>query len=431
MKAIITLVLLLVFSSNVFSQEENKITLQAGMKYLDWNKNQDSVICRIFLEAPKKYEVNNNPTIFLFLMDYWATREIGRMTGDASFSGGVIDLIDENDYFGAVSFAKSGKVIFPLSQISSSNRNSAKSSLRNAKTVEGSDLTVGLQKIEEQLQQIGDIDNKGKHVFIILDKYLNNKFKDSHFSKIKRISSEYNVSFSTFSHYLLFDEDFLINISNETDGRAFYVEKNKFKDLENQINKEIIRVKKSSAFNIEIDFESPEKVEILKTFGFNIEDNLLQIRRIGINEKLNFYTYLKNPPSKRRDIIINLSYTDAAEVSDYNEVIYLNLPVTEKEKTLNQNHSSEILVYETYVVLRNLADKIAEGKKEYRQSVSDTLDSRIAVLKEFQNSLDSELLNKYIDRLSLFRDEIRNFAVENEVIIKKIKYGMLEFIYGI
>lgn len=413
-----------------FSEENDKIQISGGMKFVDWPSGIDSIFCRISLETPNTKAQNRDPFLFVFLMDFWATRELGRIIDGPSEKVGLINNIPDGDYVGAISFSKTPKIVHPLVEINDRTRNQVKSSIRNAKTVEGIDLAIGLEKLEEQLKEIGNIDNSGKFVFIVTDRYSESTTIDKNMSSIKRISEEYGVSFSTFAHYKSFNEDFLIKSALETGGRSFYFDKNKIDDLEYDINSEINRIKNTSAIDITLTLDLPDNLEVIPMMGINIADNEILIDRLEMGTQNSIFFLLKNRPEKRRDIVIDFNYLDAEGVSDQNEVFYFDIPVINDKKIFNTKHAPDIIIYETLLKLWSMANLLDSNKKEDRQSVSDTLDSRIISLKEYNNSLDSEILTEAIEDLSIFRDDIRNFAIENEIIIKRIKYRLLQFIYG-
>ncbi len=430
MRRLLVFFIIFVFIFLSFSQENSKIQISGGMKYVDWPTKDDSIFCRINLGTPNTKAQNRDPFLFVFMMDFWATRELARIVDGPSENVGLINNIVDGDYVSAISFSKTAKSIHPLVKINERTRNQVKSSIRNVKTVDGIDLSSGLEKLEEQLKEVGNIDNSGKFVFLITDRYSESATFNQNMSTIKRISEEYGVNFSTFAHYKGFNEDFLIKSALETGGRSFYFDKNKIDDLESQINGEIDRIKNTATIDISLTFDLPDNFELTPMMGVKLVDDEILIDRLEMGTQNSLFFLLKNRPQKRRDIVIDLNYLDAEGVADQNEVFYFDIPVIDDKKIFNTKHAPEIIIYETHLKLWSMADLLNSNKKEDRQLISDTLDNRIISLKEYNNSLDSPILSEAIKDFSDFRDEIRNFAIENEIIIKRIKYRLLQFIYG-
>lgn len=413
-----------------FSEDNNKIEISGGMKYSEWPSDNNSVLCKVDLVAPLKTAQNRDPFLIIFLMDYWATREIGQIIDGPIDKIGLVNNVPDGDYVGAISFSKIAKSINALTQINDQSKKSIKSNIRNAKIVEGADLSGGLDKLKEQLDEIGNIDNSGKFVFIISDSDINENNAKLNLAKIKSISDEYGVNFSTFGHYKNFNEVFMIDAALSTGGRAFFFDKNKIDDLHNQLNSEISRVKNSSAIDLTIVLDVPENIEITPMMGFKIEDDEIIIDRLESGTVNPIFFELKNRPEKRKDIVFDLSYYDPEGVSDQNDVYYFDISILDDKKTYNPKFAPELIIYETELKLLSMTNNLLGSDKKKRQQISDTLNNRILILKEENNSLNSPILNDAIEDFKSFRDDIRNFAIENEIIMKRIKYRLLQFSYG-
>lgn len=421
---------LFIISSVSFSEDNSKINISGGMKYSDWPSGKNSVLCKVDLVAPLKTAQNRDPFLIIFLMDYWATREIGQIIDGPIDKTGLINNVPEGDYVAAISFSKTAKSISALSQINEQTKKTIKSNIRNAKTVEGTDLAGGLDKLEEQLNEIGNIDNSGKFVFLISNSKSDDIERTKNLAKIQSISEEHNVNFSTFGHYKNFNEDFMIDAALSTGGRAFFFDKNKINDLHNLINNEISRLKNSSAIDITIALDQPESIEIIPMMGFDIKEDEINIDRLESGSTNSLYFKLKNRPEKRKDIVFDLTYYDPEGVSDQNDVFYFDISILDGKKTYNPKFAPELIIYETELKLYSMTDNLLGNDKKARQQISDTLNNRILLIKEENNSLNSSMLTDAIDDFTSFRDDIRNFAIENEVIMKRIKYRLLQFSYG-
>lgn len=421
--------ILLICALTVSAQESDKIKADAGMIYTEWISNSDSALCRISMKAPLKKSKNSDPLQIFFLMDYWASVEIGRIVSNSASSVGLINLINDGDFFSAISFSKTGKTISSLKEMNDSNRKDAKNEIRNAKIVEGANLSAGLKKLEEQINENGSRDNSGRHAFIICSEYSDGSMYLQDVETIRYLSEEFGLTFSTFGHYKGFNEDYLIEIAKSTGGRSFFVEKNEIKELEEKINSEISRVSNSSVKDISLSLSLPGDMEIKRVDGAMVIEEELLINSFKSGTTNYLYMTLFNKPEKRRDITIDIGYTDHNNVSDYNELFYLELPINGSGKTFDRDHAPSLLVYDTHQKLQIMSEKIQKGVKNYRQVVADTLKNRILKLEESNNSLDSSLLKSWILKFTEFKDDLNNYAIESEIIVKRIKYHLLDFIY--
>jgi hypothetical protein len=186
------------------------------------------------------------------------------------------------------------------------------------------------------------------------------------------------------------------------------------------------RLSKSAVRRVEIEITPPGDSKVTWVDGAQFENNRLLIGEMRPGAEQFIIFELAGRPPRQKDCILTTYYLDTDEYSLRKKRDYLDIPLSKGAPTLDQEHAPRILAYDLQAFLAQYARKLVGNRQEFTTIFRD----RLLELERSNGQLNSDYLKQAISGYKTFEGTLGNAAIEDELLVKQIKYDANRMLFG-
>ena len=416
---------------NRFAEEIKNLKVSGGLLYKSWVESDTSMIGGITIETPANTTNDRNPLQVLLLVDV-SQSMMGEALQNAKKSAlTVVKHLMDKDIFGLITYSGYGKVLIPMQPLNSNNRNSVIRDISRLKHENKRNLSEGLKKTFEQFERYKGQRSLGKYIFLLTNGNANDGVTETSqlLTMAESFSHQNKVSFSTFGYNRNFDSEFLISLAQQTWGHAYYIDESNVQNMSDYFQKEITRINDISVQNLYIEIKTPSVSSIKNVNGGVLTDEgTIFVGNFQANIKKNVVFEIAGRPDRRKELLINIRYIEPKRLTKRKTRVYIDIPVSTGKPSYDRNYGPVLIEYTTK---RDLAEKITIIKeKKGRIAYVKQVNEKILLLENDNNSINSDHISDFIQRLNQIKNDLANGAIESELLMKRLKYDFVALTYA-
>lgn len=342
----------------------------------------------------------------------------------------VLASLQDNDMFGLVTFSTHVRVAFPLQRLNSGTKRAASGAIQRLGSENDRDIEQGLRGGAKQFGRFSGSQTAGRYLFLLTSGMPNKGMTGTEelLELALSLAVKFGYSMSTFAYDKYFDEEFMIACARATNGRACFVQEEDVNRLPSCLDTEARRVSQATLREAVINIELPGGSNLANVAGGIPEGNAsIKVGDIGPGDSLMVVFDLKGRPARRTDFMVNLEYTEPAGLSVRKERTYLNIPLASGTGiTYDEQYGPALIEFGIQSQLAASVEQILSDRIRYADSFKEQVEDT-----ERENvELGSEYLSDAVARFKQMEHQIRNKAIEDELLAKRIKYREFQLLYG-
>lgn len=427
------IIFLFINSCPVFAEDLKELKIDGGILYSSWTESTETLPCVLNLETPAKGSGKRLPIQIILLID--ASR---KMVGDAHqnvklSAQYLLKSLLDTDMLGIVMYSAYTRVIAPLQPLNANNRRNLTNAINRIKYENGRNLSDGLKGAAEQFSRFKGQKAGGHYLILFTCGNADNGVVDQKqlLVQVKSIAQKYTCGFSTFGYGLDYEEDFLIACANSTGGRAYFIEPDQGAKLSTAFKNEVTRLTEISIQDVMIEIFIPRGVTIEKLHGGIRTDEKIQLGNLKAVTKYPLYFEFANRPSRRKELSINIEYTEPASINVRRARYYIDIPIGSGIPEYDKNYTPQLIELQLTQELAETIEYIEGDDKQMRIQYSINFGKKIKELEQLNVTIGSTYLKEYITRCKELEHDFENGAIESDLLIKKIKYQFANLFMGI
>lgn len=426
------LLIMVLFFPFSYSENVKELTVTGGLMYTSWVESDKSIACGLTIETPSTTPTGRYPLQVVLVIDASRKMEGAAIQNAKTCAKNILDKLLDTDMFGLITYSKYARIVSPLQPLNANNRRNAASAISRIKYDVGRNLSDGLKKGAEQFSKFKGQRSAGHHILLFTNGEATVGTTD--LSQLQSLaidlSKEYDIRISTFGYDRFYNEDFLIGVAKKTDGRAYFIEEEKMAGMTYPADKEIKRIMETYANDVTLEIIIPSGSEIKNVHIGKLEDEKITIGKVQAGIKLPVNFDIVGRPSRRKDLEINIEYAEPVRLSPRKKRIYLDIPLSSGEPEYDEKFAPELVEFNTYLDVVETIEKIRGKDKNVRIKYADEFKETVKKLEHVDVKLHSDYFSECVKHFWQLHRDIENAAIEEELLIKRIKYKFLELIYG-
>lgn len=428
---LLTIFILLVSSFGIFA-ELNEIALTGGPLYAEWSQADSSITCGLMVKAPSDGSKDRDPLQVLLVIDMSRSMEGAALQNAKSAAHTVLKSCADNDMFGIITFSDNAQTAFPLQPITGNNRQTAQSVISRLRYGGDRNLYSGIQSSVEQFKRFKSYRSSGRHMLLLTngDPDRGKKNKNELISYIEKMADDYSFQISTFGYDFHFDENFLTACARKTRGRAYFIEEDSVSVMAGYFQKEMKKIADIAAQHVTLHIAVPEGTVMRNVYGGEVKDNTIAIGNVSPQSSHPVFFDLVKRPSRRRDIPVTIRYTEPIQQVSRKVRTYLDIPFTDENPVYNKEYAPMIMEFLTLRHLAETIDIINSSDKAVRRSYAESFQKKVKEFEHAAISIRSDRMKDVMERFKNIERDLENTAIESLLIIKRVKYQFLAFLYG-
>lgn len=426
------LIIMVLFFAFPYSEELKELTVTGGLMYTAWVESEKSITCGLTIETPTAISTERYPLQVVLVIDASRQMEGAAMQNAKTCAKNILDKLLDTDMFGLITYSKYARIVSPLQPLNANNRRNAASAISRIKYDVGRNLSDGLKKGAEQFSKFKGQRSAGHHILLFTngEATVGTTDLEQLTSLGMDLSKEYDIRISTFGYDRFYNEDFLIGLAKKTDGRAYFIEEEHMAEMTYPAEKEIKRIMETFANNVTLEIIIPSGSELKNVYAGKLEEEKIIVGKVQAGIKLPVNFDIVGRPSRRKDLEINIEYAEPVRLSPRKTRIYLDIPLSSGEAEFDEKFAPELIEYNTYRDVMETIENIRGKDKSIRVKYANEFKETVKKLEQMDVKLHSDYFTECVQRFwQLWRD-IENAAIEEELLIKRIKYKFLELTYG-
>jgi hypothetical protein len=400
--------------------------------YTSWVESEKSITCGLTIETPKAISTERHPLQVVLVIDASRKMEGAAMQNAKTCAKNILDKLLDTDMFGLITYSKYARIVSPLQPLNANNRRNAASAISRIKYDVGRNLSDGLKKGAEQFSKFKGQRSAGHHMLLFTNGEATVGTTDlaQLISLATDLSKEYDIRISTFGYDRFYNEDFLIGVAKKTGGRAYFIEEEHMAEMTYPAEKEIKRIMETYANDVTLEIIIPAGSEIKKVYAGKLDGEKITIGKVQAGIKLPVNFDIVGRPSRRKDLEINVEYAEPVRLSPRKSRIYLDIPLSSGEAEFDEKFAPELVEFNTYRDVMETIESIRGKDKKVRVNYANEFKETVKKLEEVDVKLHSDYFKECVERFWQLQRDIENAAIEEELLIKRIKYKFLELTYG-
>ncbi|MBN1983987.1 MAG: VWA domain-containing protein [Chitinivibrionales bacterium] len=423
--------LVAIIGLNPVSLEAQPFSLQTGMLYKNWNDSIDAMPCVLSIQPPKPTTARRYTLQILLCVDIAQALEGNTQQSVKKAVRTLVGGLSDKDMFGLVTCAKVPQVLFDLQPLNMLNKRNAEAAIDRIKYEQERIMADLFPVITQQFEKFKGQQSTVRYVFMITaGRPAIGQQTDSLLTVIDALHKRFECRFYTFGLGESFSEDFLIQSSSRSGGHFFFIDDERETDLPLLVESQMNRLRNIIAQSIDIQFQSTPQVQVQHlSFGKNGGATISLLDICSQDTQRVFFELAGSPP-KKREIQIAVTYKDLYNRTPQKLRFYLDVPGEPGPRRYNPNSAEMILEYETQSLINEQSQMLFSDNPANR---SDFHVIATKLVKNYETVTYAIRSGYGTQALTLFNDilqEIENPAIEREVLIKKLKFRLLQLSYG-
>jgi uncharacterized protein YegL len=420
---------LLAASFSISGQDVREVTVTGAPIYRGWSDQEPSITCGLTIQAPSVAPQRRKQVQLILAIDVSRTMQGEPLQNAKKAAAAVVDALSEGDLFGLIAFSTYGRVVSPLQPLTKVNRRSVQTTIDGLADEKERNLMEVITKTDAEFTRFKGQDAVGRYLLI-----LTNGNPDRGATAPAEILgaaaalAKQGVSISTFGYKqdsYDFNEDLLLDLGLQNNGRAYFIEEHG--DMIRPFMTEVRRVCQAAVRRLEIEILPPDSAKVEMVEGATFADNRFSIGEMAAGSTRLVIFELAGRPAKQKDCVINLYYLDADEYSIRKRRNYLDIPLLTGMPQFNPAIAPQILVYELQAFLADNQKGIVANRQEF----TTVFRSRLLELERYNGQINSDLIRRAAERFKTFGETVlANAAMQDALVIKRIKYDAAEMLYG-
>ena len=415
-----------------YSEEVKELTVTGGLMYTSWVESEKSITCGLTIETPTTISSERYPLQVVLVIDASRKMEGAAMQNAKTCAKNILDKLLDTDMFGLITYSKYARIVSPLKPLNANNRRNAASAISRIKYDVGRNLSDGLKKGAEQFSKFKGQRSAGHHILLFTNGEATVGTTD--LAKLQSLatdlSKEYDIRVSTFGYDRFYNEDFLIGVAKKTGGRAYFIEEEHMAEMTYPADKEIKRIMETYANDVTLEIIIPSGSEIKKVYAGKLDGEKITIGKVRTGIKLPVNFDIVGRPSRRKDLEINIEYAEPVRLSSRKTRIYLDIPLSSGEPEYDEKFAPELVEFNTYRDVMETIESIRGKDKKVRVNYANEFKETVKKLEQVGVKLHSDYFTECVSQFWQLQRDIENAAIEEELLIKRIKYKLLELTYG-
>ena len=426
------LLILTIYFSPLYSESVKELTVTGGLIYTSWVESEKSITCGLTIETPSTISTGRYPLQVVLVIDASRHMEGAALQNAKTCAKNILDKLLDTDIFGLITYSKYARIASPLQPLNPNNRRNAVNAINRIKYDVGRNLSEGLKKGAEEFNRFKGQRSAGHHILLFTNGEATVGTTDLSqlLSLATGLSGEYDFQISTFGYDRFYNEDFLITLAKKTDGRAYFIEEEKMAEMTYPADKEIKRIMETYANDVTLEIIIPSGSEIKNVYGGKLKDEKIIIGKVQSGIKLPVIFNITGRPSRRKDLIINVDYVEPVRMSPRKSRIYLDIPLGSGEPDYDKKFAPELIEFNTHRDVVKTIEKIRGKEKGARAKYAEQFKETAKKLEQVGVELHSEYFTGCVEQFWQLQRDIENQAIEDELLTKRIKYNLLNLIYG-
>ena len=425
-------VILILSNFSIFSL--GNLHVEGGFLYNAWSENDSSQLLLIATISEKVSSPNKQPVQIIFCIDASQQMEGSPLSFAKKSVIQSLSLLSNNDLISVVSYTGSPEVEVKLKQLFGNNRKIAERSVDLIKCGYNRDLSLSIDKIDEQLAQFGIKNNAGTagtYVIIISNGNPTKGITDYEklLNKIIDLSTKYNAHFTTIGYDYHFNDDFMIKCATKTGGNAYLVKRDDIKFILGIVENEVKLIKSIAYKDVYLEIDLPSELEVSCISGGILKDNKIYINNLPPNYLKPVVIKLHGYPNRTKDFCIQANYSTMSNLRKSSLRKYIELKVNSENRSYNKDVAPSLLVYS---ILRDLTKSLNDFKKGklLRKECAKDLKKKLLDMEQAKLKLNSSYFNWCFYILQNILFAVKNEAIEDELVIKIINYSFNQYLAG-
>lgn len=419
-------------SSGTMYAAVEELTVTPALLYTNWAETNEFCTGVLTIETPAIAPSSRYPVQVVLLIDASLEME-GAAIQQAKLSAqNIINLLSDDDLFGLVTYSQYVSEVFALQPLNPNNRKNALSAVNRIKYEKGRDLSEGLKKGAEQFTKYKGQRCSGQYLVILTngnpDMGITDREKLTDLASTLAHKNTFQIT--TIGYDKKFDELFLIGCSQKTGGRAYFIEEEQIAQLTKIITSELKRITATCVKSLTIECFLPSGTTIKTVSGATLQDGKIVIGDLPADMRLMVVFTLAGRPSRSKEIEFSIDYNEPVRLTNRKARLYLDMPVAAAKAEFDEQYAPQLLDYTTKQGLYEAVEQIRTGEKYVRNDFGNSFKKTILSLEQDNVQLKSDYLTQAIIELKKTHKDLVNEAIENDLLLKRIKYSFLLFSYG-
>ena len=426
------LLILLILFSPLFPEDTKELTVTGGLMYTSWVESEKSITCGLTIETPSTITTDRYPLQVVLVIDVSRHMEGAALQNAKTCAKNILDKLFDTDIFGLITYSKYARIASPLQPLNPNNRRNAINAINRIKYDVGRNLSEGLKKGAEEFGRFKGHRSAGHHILLFTNGEATVGTTDLSqlLSLATDLSGENDFQISTFGYDRFYNEDFLISLAKNTDGRAYFIEEENMAEMTYPADKEVKRIMETIANDVTLEILIPSGSEIKNVYGGKLKDEKIIIGKVQSGIKLPVIFNITGRPSRRKDLIVNVDYVEPVRLSPRKSRIYVDIPLGSGEPDYDKKFAPALIEFNAHRDVAETIEKIRGKEKGVRAKYAEQFKETVKKLEQVGVELHSEYFTSSVEQFWQLQRDIENQAIEDELLIKKIKYNLLNFIYG-
>jgi hypothetical protein len=344
----------------------------------------------------------------------------------------ILGSLSDKDMFGIITYSAHVRIVVPLQPLNSNNRRSAEGAINRIKYENNRDLSDGLKKAAEQFNRYKGQRSSGHYIMLFTngDPDKGTTDPDGLLSLVKDLAKEYNIKISTLGYDRYYNENLLIDCATETGGQAYFVEEEDISEVPKVFADEMRRITSISIHKVTLEIIPPSGATVTNIEGGKLKDGKITLGDLQAEKTKSVIFELKGRPSKSRDLEVNVDYVDPVRLTSRKTRIYIDVPLSSGEHEYDKNFGPWLIEYSVQKNVAEAVEKIKEGKKDFRREYGEQFKEKVKQLEKDNLIIRSDYLKEAINDFAQLQRDIENAAILDPILIKQVKYRLLQLLYG-
>ncbi len=427
------LLTILFLNSHISNAEEVKeLTVSGGIMYTSWVESDSSITCGLTIETPVAVAENREPLQIVLVIDVSRPMEGAALHNAKISAQNILNNLNDKDMFGLVSFSSYARVAFNLQPLNANTRQTALNAIDRLKNEDSRNISEGLIKGAEQFSRFKGQQTAGRYMFLITNGDPDKGVTDQGeiLKLAQKFSRTHDMHISTLGYDMYYNEKFLISFAEKTGGRAYFVEEDNVDDIRVAFNPEIERISETFAQDVTLEITIPSGSVIENVYGGALQGQKILVGNIQAGVKQPLFFDIVKRPSRRKDAIVNVDYIKPVKLSSRKIRIYIDIPLGTGEHTYDETYAPMLIEFITLRDLAETIDRVQEDRKTARREYATQFKETFKRLKQENVSIQSDYLSEVLEYFSQIEQDIENSAIEDSLLVKRIKYRFLDLLYG-
>jgi Mg-chelatase subunit ChlD len=415
---------------SIFGQDSREVTVSAAPIYRGWSDQDSSITCGLTIQAPSVTSQRRKQVQLILAIDVSHTMQGEPLQNAKKAAQAVVDALSEGDLFGLITYSTYGRVVCPLQPLTKVNRRSVQTAIDCLGDEKDRNLLEALTKADAEFARFKGQDVLGRYVFVLTNGNPDKGVTDTAeiLSGARSLAQRQGVGISTFGYKqdaYDFNEDLLMDLAFQNNGRAYFIEEHG--DMIKPFMAETQRVCQAAVRRLEIEILPPDNAKVEYVEGAVFANNRLIIGEMAAASTRLVIFDLAGRPAKQKDCVINVYNLDADEYSIHKRRNYLDIPLTTGISQFNPAIAPQILVYELQAFMAGSQKELIAN----RQDFYTVFRSHLLELERYNGQLNSDYIRQADERFKTFGETVlANAALQDALVIKRIKYDAAKMLYG-